>query len=203
MNPRSSPPAGSLVLLRHGETAWSLSGQHTGLTDIPLTERGERLGRRLPELLGEFRFVAVRTSPLRRAWHTAQLAGLTADVDEDLVEWDYGGYEGVTTADIRARVGYDWDVFTDGVVPGPTPGETVQQVATRGRRVLDRVTPSLYDGDVALVSHGHYLRVLATVFLGWSPRVGAQLPLGAGSVSTLGFERENPSIRSWNQVLPD
>ncbi|HET7475969.1 MAG TPA: histidine phosphatase family protein [Dermatophilaceae bacterium] len=194
-------PSGNLVLIRHGETAWSLSGQHTGLTDIPLTPRGERLGRRLPEQLGGFDLGLVLTSPLQRARQTAALAGLAAQPDPDLVEWDYGGYEGVTTEEIRERVGYDWEIFADGVVAGTTRGETLQEVAARCRRVLDRVAPALQQGDVALFSHGHTLRVLTSVFLGWAPQTGAQLALEAGAVSVLGYERELPAIQSWNRVL--
>src|SRR4051795_11252944 len=133
---------GSLVLLRHGETEWSKSGQHTGLTDIPLTERGEDLARDTASLLKGRTFTAVLTSPLVRARRTAELAGLEgAEVEPRLVEWDYGGYEGLTTPQIRERVGYPWTVFHDGVVPGDTPGETVHDVAARVRGVIDRILP--------------------------------------------------------------
>jgi probable phosphoglycerate mutase len=191
-------PEGRLVLLRHGETEWSRSGQHTGRTDIPLTEHGEDLARAAGRLLGGYRFVLALSSPLRRARRTAELAGLAAEVDDDLLEWDYGGYEGLTTPDIRKRLGYDWTVFEDGVVAGDSPGETVEEVAARASRVLQRVLPALHDGDVALVGHGHCLRVLATVFLRREPRMGAQLLLDAGSVSVLEYEREQPAIRVWN-----
>ena len=166
------------------------SGQHTGLTDVPLTARGEDLARAGGDRCFKGRtFAAVLTSPLVRARRTAELAGLDgAEIEPRLVEWDYGGYEGLTTPEIRERVGYPWTVFADGVVPGDTPGETVQDVAGRVRGVIDRVLPLLDDGDVALVGHGHALRVLASVFLEQDPCFGAQLILDAGSVSVLGHE---------------
>jgi broad specificity phosphatase PhoE len=193
--------AGSLVLLRHGETEWSRSGQHTGLTDVPLTPRGEELAREAATLLRGRTFAAVLTSPLVRARRTAELAGLAgAETDSRLVEWDYGGYEGLTTPEIRARVGYAWTVFGNGVVPGDTPGETVQDVAGRVRGVIDRVLPLLAEGDVALVGHGHALRVLASVFLEQDPCFGAQLVLDAGSVSVLGHEHGVRAVQSWNRT---
>jgi broad specificity phosphatase PhoE len=196
--PRTPPPDGRLVLLRHGETEWSRSGQHTGRTDIPLTAHGEQLATAAGALLTSYRFVLALSSPLQRARRTAELAGLSPELDDDLLEWDYGGYEGLTTAQIRAELGYDWTVFEDGVPPGQTPGETVEEVAARASRVVKRVVAALSDGDVALVGHGHCLRVLATVFLRQEPRMGAQLLLDAGSVSVLEFEREAPAIRVWN-----
>lgn len=196
--PRSQTPSGRLVLLRHGETEWSRSGQHTGRTDIPLTAHGEQLATAAGALLTSYRFVLTLSSPLQRARRTAELAGLTPELDDDLLEWDYGAYEGLTTAEIRAEVGYDWSVFRDGVPPGQTPGETVEEVAARASRVVKRAAAALVDGDVALVGHGHCLRVLATVFLRQEPRMGAQLLLDAGSVSVLEFEREAPAIRVWN-----
>ena len=196
--PRRQTPSGRLVLLRHGETEWSRSGQHTGRTDIPLTAHGEQLATAAGALLTSYRFVLTLSSPLQRARRTAELAGLTPELDDDLLEWDYGAYEGLTTAEIRAEVGYDWSVFRDGVPPGQTPGETVEEVAARASRVVKRAAAALVDGDVALVGHGHCLRVLATVFLRQEPRMGAQLLLDAGSVSVLEFEREAPAIRVWN-----
>jgi broad specificity phosphatase PhoE len=194
--------AGSLVLLRHGETEWSKSGRHTGLTDIPLTEHGEDLARATASLLEGRTFAAVLTSPLVRARRTAELAGLAglgdADVDARLVEWDYGAYEGLTTPEVRERVGHAWTVFHDGVVAGETPGETIHDVAGRVRGVLDRVRPLLEHGDVALVGHGHCLRVLASVYLEQDPCFGAQLTLAAGSVSVLGLEHGLPAVESWN-----
>jgi probable phosphoglycerate mutase len=186
------------VLLRHGETEWSKSGQHTGRTDLPLTPHGEELARASGELLHGYDFVLTLSSPLQRARRTAELAGLDAEVDEDLLEWDYGAYEGRTTAQIRADLGYDWTVFRDGVTPGETPGETVEEVAARASRVVRRALEAMQRGDVALVGHGHCLRVLASVFLRQEPRLGAQLLLDAGSVSVLQFEREQPAVRVWN-----
>ena len=180
--------AGSLVLLRHGETEWSRSGQHTGLTDVPLTPRGEELAREAATLLRGRTFAAVLTSPLVRARRTAELAGLAgAETEPRLVEWDYGGYEGLTTPEIRAGVGYAWTVFAN-------------DVAGRARGVIDRVLPLLDDGDVALVGHGHALRVLASVFLEQDPCFGAQLILDAGSVSVLGHEHGVRAVQSWNRT---
>lgn len=192
-------PTGHLVLLRHGETAWSRSGQHTGRTDIPLTAHGEDLARAAGELITGYDFHLVLSSPLQRARRTAELAGLTPQIEPDLLEWDYGGYEGRTTAQIREELGHDWTVFRDGVVPGDTPGETVEEVAARASRVLGRVLPVLRDGDVALVGHGHALRVLTATFLRQEARLGAQIILDAGSVSVLQYEREEPCIRTWNR----
>jgi broad specificity phosphatase PhoE len=191
-------PSGRLVLLRHGETEWSRSGQHTGRTDIPLTPHGEDQARAVAHALTEFSFVLTLSSPLQRARRTAELAGLTAELDDDLLEWDYGGYDGLTTSEIRERLGYDWSVFRDGVVPGDTPGETVEEVAGRASRVVKRALAAMEHGDVALVGHGHCSRVLATVFLQQEPRMGAKLLLDAGSLSVLEFEREEPAIRVWN-----
>lgn len=200
----SQPPAratGSLVLVRHGQTEWARAGRHTGLTDVPLASDGESGARALAGLLTPRRFALVLTSPLVRARRTAELAGLPdATVDPDLVEWDYGGYEGLTTPEIRKRRGTAWTVFKDGVPAGATPGETLAGVAARARAVLGRVRPALEHGDVALVGHGHCLRVLATVWLEQEPRLAAHLRLDAGSVSELGWERETPAIVSWNRV---
>ena len=189
------------MLLRHGETEWSRSGRHTGLTDLPLTVRGEQLGARTSTLLGGRAFSLVLTSPLQRARRTAELVGLAdAQVDDNLMEWDYGGYEGLTTNEIRDRVGHPWTVFDDGVIPGATPGESIDEVAARCRKVIDRVLPFLATGDVALVGHGHCLRILATVFLRQQLRFGSQILLDAGSVSVLCSQREVPVISSWNRT---
>ena len=194
---------GSLVLLRHGETEWSRSGQHTGRTDVPLTDRGEELGARTGELLEGRVFSLVLTSPLQRARRTAELAGLAdPEIDDYLMEWDYGGYEGLTTNEIRERVGHPWTVFEDGVIPGATPGESIAEVAARCRKVIDRAMPFLATGDVALVGHGHCLRILTAVFLRQQLRFGSQILLDAGSVSVLGWEREKHVIVSWNRTLP-
>jgi probable phosphoglycerate mutase len=186
------------VLLRHGETEWSKSGRHTGRTDIALTTHGEELARRAGALVADHDFVLTLSSSLQRAHRTAELAGLSPEVDDDLLEWDYGGYEGLTTPEIRSRLGYDWTVFRDGVPPGVTPGETVEEVAARASRVVRRAVAAMAEGDVALVGHGHCLRVLTSVFLRQEPRLGGQLLLDAGSVSVLQFEREQPAIRVWN-----
>lgn len=197
-HPAPDNPRGKLVLLRHGETEWSKSGQHTGLTDLPLTEHGQWLARRAGELLTGYTFSLVLSSPLQRARHTAELAGLSAELEPLLVEWDYGGYEGRTTKDIRAELGYNWSAFTHGVIRGRTPGETVEEVAARASRVLTRVLPAMATGDVAIVAHGHYLRILTAVFLRLAPRFGAALTLDAGFVSVLGYYREQPAILTWN-----
>lgn len=196
--PAPDNPQGKLVLLRHGETEWSREGRHTGLTDVPLTAHGEQLARAAGALVHDYDFGLVLSSPLQRARRTAELAGLDAAIDPLLVEWDYGGYEGRTTKDIRAELGYDWSAFMHGVVRGDTPGETVEEVAARASRVLTRVLPAMAEGDVALVAHGHYLRILAAVFLRQAPRFGASITFGAGSVSVLGYDREQPAILAWN-----
>ena len=196
--PAPDNPQGKLVLLRHGETEWSRSGRHTGRTDIPLTARGEELARLAGALVTGYDFRLVLSSPLQRARRTAELAGLHAEVDPLLVEWDYGGFEGRTTKDIRAELGYNWSAFTHGVIRGQTPGETVEEVAARASRVLTRVLPAMAEGDVALIAHGHYLRILTAVFLRQAPRFGAAITLDAGSVSVLGFSREQPAILAWN-----
>ena len=191
---------GELILLRHGETEWSLAGKHTGRTDIPLTTRGEAAARALAPLLARRDIVSVFASPAQRAARTAELAGLT-DVkqDPDLWEWDYGGYEGLTTPQIQEqRPG--WYLWRDGVIPGDAahPGETVQQVGERADRVLARVTPLLADGDVVLVAHGHVLRVLTARYLCLEPTEGKLFRLDTGTVSTLAREHEEPIIMSWN-----
>ena len=139
------------------------------------------------------------TSPLHRARRTAELAGFgSAEVEEDLREWDYGGYEGLTTPQIRERLGYDWTVFDDGVIPGDSPGETVEEVSARASRVLARVSETLKSRDVLLFGHGHSLRILAATYLRREPRFGAQLLLDAGGVCVLTVEREQPAIKMWN-----
>ena len=184
-----------VYLARHGETAWSLSGQHTGLTDIPLTERGERDARRLGDRLRGRSFAMVLTSPLQRAARTCALAGFgtVADVDKDLVEWDYGDYEGRRSAEIHAERP-DWDVFRDGC-PG---GESPEQVGARADRVVGRVRA--VEGDALLFSHAHFLRVLTGRWLGLDPGAGRYFLLGTASLSTLGYEhdRARPVIRLWN-----
>jgi probable phosphoglycerate mutase len=191
--------SGRLHLVRHGETEWARDGRHTGLTDIALTARGEKQAAALRPVLGHRRWSAVLVSPLARARRTAALAGLSgAQTDEDLHEWDYGGYEGLTTPQIREQTGTQWTVFDDGVVPGESPGETLDDVAARGRAVLDRVRPALADGDVVLVGHGHALRVLATCWLGVPPTFGASLLLDPATTSVLGEHHGTPAVVAWN-----
>jgi probable phosphoglycerate mutase len=197
------PPArthdGRLILVRHGRTEWSVSGQHTGTTDLPLLPEGEEDARRLGTRLAAFDIGLALASPLARARRTAELAGFgDAEVDDDLREWDYGGYEGRTTADIRDELGHDWAVFEHGVVPGKTRGETVEEVSARASRVLDRVAPVLEERDVVLFGHGHALRILAATYLRREARFGAQLLLDAGAMCVLETEREQPAIRLWN-----
>ena len=191
---------GQLILLRHGETEWSTAGRHTGRTDIPLTARGESIAAELAPPLARYQIRATFTSPAKRAVRTAELAGLTdAKQDPDLWEWDYGGYEGRTTADIRQeRPG--WYLWRDGVIPGDAahPGETVEQVGARTDAVLGRVRPLLADGDVALVAHGHVLRVLTARWLGLDPDGGRLFRLDTGTISTLGTEHDEPVITTWN-----
>jgi probable phosphoglycerate mutase len=191
---------GELILLRHGETEWSRALRHTGRTDVPLTAAGEAAATALAPALAARPVVAAFTSPARRAVATARLAGLV-DVkeDPDLWEWDYGGYEGRTTADIRTeRPG--WYLWRDGVVPGDAghPGETIAHVAARADAVLGRVRPLLAQGDVALVSHGHLLRVLTARWLRLEPEAGRLFRLDTGTLSTLGTEHDEPVISSWN-----
>lgn len=193
-------PQGRIVLVRHGKTEWSESGQHTGTTDIPLTEQGEADAATLAERLSGYDVGLVLSSPMQRARRTAQIAGFSPEVEDQLVEWDYGAYEGRTTKEIRTQLGHDWTVFEHGVVPGNSPGETVEEVAARASRVLLRAAPVLATRDVVLFGHGHALRILATVFLREQPRFAAKLLLDAGSVSVLEYEREQPAIRLWNSL---
>ena len=186
-----------LYLARHGETAWTLSGQHTGLTDLPLTERGEQDARRLGERLRGLTFARVLTSPLLRAARTCELAGFgsAAEVDRDLVEWNYGGYEGRTSAEIH-KERPDWDLFRDGC-PG---GETAADVGARVDRVIGRVRA--VQGDVLLFSSAHVLRVLAARWLGLEPGAGRYFLLSTASLSALGYEhnRAQPVIRLWDDA---
>ncbi len=196
--------AAEVVLLRHGETRWSAERKHTGRTDVPLTEAGERQAKAATAKLSGRRFALVLSSPLVRAYRTAELAGLQPlEVDPDLSEWAYGGYEGLTTAQIREqRPG--WLLWRDGVVPGERGEcETARDVGLRADRIIARIQPALArGGDVALVSHGHFLRVLAARWLGLEPTAGAHFALDTASVSMLGFEHGERVIRHWNET-PD
>ena len=191
---------GDLILLRHGETEWSLAGRHTGRTDIPLTARGEAAATALAPALARRHVAAVFTSPARRAVTTAALAGLDhAKPDPDLWEWDYGGYEGMTTQQIRdQRPG--WYLWRDGVIGGDAehPGESVEQVGQRVDLVLARVCPLLPDGDVVLVAHAHVLRILAARYLRLEPSAGRLFRLDTGTISTLGAEHDQRVVLSWN-----
>jgi broad specificity phosphatase PhoE len=206
---------GDLILLRHGQTEWSATGRHTGRTDIPLTEKGiadaAALAPMLTRRLAGQPLAAVFTSPAQRAARTAELAGLGRPgvpgragwpeprQDPDLWEWDYGGYEGITTPEIQQeRPG--WSLWRDGVIPGDAahPGETVESVGERVDRVLKRVAPLLADGDVVLVAHGHVLRVLTARYLCLPPVDGRLFRLDTGTVSTLGMEHDEGAMVSWN-----
>jgi broad specificity phosphatase PhoE len=182
-----------LWLIRHGETEWTISGAHTGRTDIPLTAAGERHAAQIGRCLAGRSFALVLTSPLARARETCRLAGYgdVAHIEPNLREWDYGEYEGRTSAQIRQRVP-DWTVWT-GTVPG---GETLQQVAARAQLVIGRALRA--GGDVALSSHGHLLRVLTACWLGLPPDAGRLLALDTASLSVLGWEHETRVIREWN-----
>lgn len=191
---------GDLLLVRHGETEWSASGQHTSWTDLPLTRHGEEQAKSLAPLLSGRPFSLALTSELGRAIRTAELAGITgALTDPDLHEWDYGAYEGVTTVDIH-RTRPDWDLWTDGVPPGPDghPGESPAEVGRRVDRVLARVEAALPGGDVVLVAHAHVLRVLTARRLGLSPAEGRLFQLATGTVSRLSTEHDRPVIAEWN-----
>jgi probable phosphoglycerate mutase len=195
---------GELIILRHGQTEWSRQGRHTGRTDLPLTAHGEQQARAVAPALSGRDPVRVFTSPALRARRTAELVGLhPAETDPELWEWDYGGYEGRTSAEIsQERPGfYLWD---DGIVPGDAshPGETVEQVGTRVDKVLSRVRPLLEQGDVALVAHGHVLRILTARWLGLGPDAGRLFALDTGTTSTLGTEHDRPVITSWNVPPP-
>lgn len=189
-----------LIVVRHGETEWSRAGRHTGRTDVLLTARGEAQARLLRPLLGRRLVAHTLVSPAIRAWRTAQLAGLDgAATDPNLWEWDYGGYEGRTAAEIRLdRPG--WYLWTDGVIPGDAehPGESVEEVGARVDAVLNRVRPMQDDGDVAIVAHGHVLRVLTARWLGLEPAAGRLFRLDTGTVSLLGTEHSRPVISAWN-----
>ncbi|GAB3349024.1 histidine phosphatase family protein [Modestobacter lapidis] len=198
---------GELVVVRHGQTEWSRSGQHTGLTDLPLLPAGEDDARRLRPVLAERPITHAFVSPLGRARRTAELAGLfdgglETVLEPDLVEVDYGGYEGLTTPEIGAQLGGRWSLWADGTVPGETPGEALDQVAERVDRVLARVRPLLADGDVVLVAHGHLLRILTARWLGLGPAAGALFPLATGRYGLLGTEHDWPALTGWNVGCP-
>jgi broad specificity phosphatase PhoE len=183
--------ASALWLVRHGETAWSLSGQHTSSTDLPLTAEGERRAAVVGKMLAGKQFAAVYVSPMTRARETCRIAGYAAGaiVTSDLREWNYGSYEGLTTAEIH-QTAPDWTIWT-GTAPG---GETILQVAERARALIKSVPA----GEVAIFGHGHMLRVLAACWLGVDPDMGRCFALSTGSISVLGYERDTRVIQSWN-----
>ena len=188
-------------LVRHGETAWSLSGQHTSRTDIALTSRGEAQARQLGERLRGIEFSRIFTSPLQRARHTCELAGFAdaMEKDTDLSEWHYGDYEGVTTIEIRKSFP-DWNLFTHGC-PG---GESVQEITNRADRVVFKLRAMT--GGILIFSHGHFLRVLAVRWIGWPAAEGRCLRLNTASISVLGWEHndpDEPALAEWNTSLKD
>ncbi|PYL25211.1 MAG: histidine phosphatase family protein [Verrucomicrobia bacterium] len=187
----------SIYLARHGETAWSLTGQHTGITDLPLTERGERNAAHLGERLAGLAFAKVLTSPLQRAMQTCELDGFGAvdEVDRDLVEWNYGDYEGLRTSEIHAKRP-DWQLFRDGCPNGESP----EQIGARADRVVSRVRA--IKGNVLIFSSGHFLRVFAARWLGLEPAAGKYLMLSTASLSALSYEHEfsHPAIQFWNDA---
>jgi broad specificity phosphatase PhoE len=187
-------PAVELWLIRHGETEWSISGQHTSRTDIPLTDHGRQRAAEIRDYLQNRNFSLVLSSPRQRAMETCRIAGFgdVVQVDEDLSEWDYGEYEGRTTAEIR-KGQPGWSIW-DGTPPG---GESLEQVAARCQMLIERSMTA--GGKVALFSHAHLLRILAATWIGLPPKSGSLLALGTGSVSTLGFERDTRVIKTWNR----
>jgi probable phosphoglycerate mutase len=184
---------GALWLVRHGSTEWSTTGRHTGRTDVPLTPGGELAAAALRPVLEGHDFALVLSSSLQRARRTAELAGETPQIDDDLLEWDYGQYEGRTTADIRKeRPG--WTLWTDGVLGG----ETADEVAARADRVIARARAA--GGDCLFFAHGHLLRVLGARWIGGSPTAGQHLLLSTAAVCVLGYERETPALARWNDT---
>jgi broad specificity phosphatase PhoE len=184
-----------VVLVRHGETEWSRDGRHTGRTDLPLTETGEGQARAVGKALRGREFALVLSSPLTRALSTARLAGFEPEVRDDLAEWDYGEYDGLTTPEIRERIP-DWTIWQYGAIGG----ESVEQLAARADRVVAELTA--VEGDVLVFSHGHFLRVLTARWLGLEADAGRLFALDSGTLSALGFEREQHVIRSWNVAVP-
>ena len=197
-----------LWLVRHGETEWSLDGRHTSVTDIPLTERGRERARELRDYLAGRKFAAVFVSPMQRAKETADIAGYgnVAIVDKDLMEWNYGESEGKTTAEMRKKYGSDWSVWTNKLVGG----ETVEQVGDRADQVIAHALAAVATGpnagestQVALFAHAHILRILAVRWIGLPAVDGKMLALGTGSLSVLGFEREQRVISRWNRSFEE
>jgi len=191
-----------LFLVRHGETEWSLSGQHTGVTDIPLTENGREKARTVGALLNQRHFALVQTSPMQRARETCILLGYGphAVVNPDLCEWNYGIFEGLTTPQIREqRNDPHWNIF-DSEIPN---GESIEEVAVRAQRVIDTVLAVAPEGDTLLVAHGHILRILAATWLGLPPRSARLLSLVPASLSILGYEHDQRVLQTWNRTPGD
>jgi broad specificity phosphatase PhoE len=186
----------NIYLLRHGETEWSLNGRHTGVTDIPLTENGRRIARLLQPIVAKEKFALVLTSPLQRARETCELAGLgaVATVDRDLMEWNYGEYEGLTTEEIR-KTNPNWSVFRDGCPGGESPFE----IGVRADRIVTKVRA--VNGHVALFSHGHILRVLGARWINLAANYGENFLLDTATLNVLGYYREAPAFKIWNAPL--
>lgn len=182
-----------LWLVRHGETEWSLSGQHTSRTDLALTAEGERRAAELGRVLRERKFALILSSPVRRARETARLAGFDPVIVDDLREWDYGAYEGLTTPQIQSEAP-GWSIWT----VTPAGGETGAQVAARADSVIEAALQA--QGDVLIFGHGHMLRVLAARWLGLAPEAGRYLALSTGTISVLGWERVTRVIQEWNRT---
>jgi len=189
-------PSQQVYLIRHGETEWSLSGQHTGITDIPLTENGRKVARLLAPVLAKERFALILTSPLERARQTCELAGLggCAEIDGDLMEWNYGEYEGITTKQIHAKTP-GWLLFRDGC-PG---GESPEQVGARADRLIARVRA--VGGHVALFAHGHIFRVFAARWIGLPATAGSHFLLDTATLNILSYYRGIPAVKRWNATL--
>ena len=186
---------GQVFVIRHGQTAWSAVGRHTGRTDLPLTSIGRHQGEALAKKIGHLRFDMVLTSPLLRARVTCELAGLgdRAQVEPDLAEWDYGEFEGLSTDEIRQKIP-DWSIWTH----PPEKGEGLDDLAMRANRVIARVRAA--DGDVALFGHSHALRVLTARWLGLAPTVGSGFILETAAIGVLGWNREFPAVVRWNEL---
>jgi broad specificity phosphatase PhoE len=191
-----SQPVQEVYVIRHGETEWSLSGRHTGLTDLPLTARGRKTAELLRPVLAEPSFALVLTSPLQRARHTCELAGLAgqAQVTSDLEEWHYGDYEGLTTAQIHEQVP-DWMIFSNGCPAGETP----EQVRIRVDRLMDVVKAT--KGHVALFAHGHILRVFVARWLNLPVMAGGHFLLDTGTLNILSYDHGGPAVKRWNVLL--
>lgn len=197
MSDPAPTPERQIWLVRHGETEWSTSGRHTGRSDVPLTDHGRQQAQAIATRLVGHPFALVLTSPRSRAAETARLAGFydTVAVDQDLREWDYGAFEGRTTADIRTEIP-GWSIWT-----GPwRDGETVEEVGARADRVIERCLDPQVDGDVLVFAHGHLLRVLAARWLQLPPDSGRHFALGTATLSVLGWDRQNRVIETWNEA---